>query len=330
MTISPGPDGPAITLAGVTKRYGTRTVVSDVSLAIPAGETFALLGPNGAGKSTTVGMLTGTVRPSAGHTSVLGTDPLRATRAWKSRVGVVRQKTGEPGPYTVAELVGHFAALYPNPRSPEEVIAAVGLGSHAGSRVGKLSGGQQRRVDVALGIIGSPEVLFLDEPTTGFDPAARHEFWGLIESLQAEGTTILLTTHYLEEAARLAHRAGVISGGELVAVDTIDGLGGPEARTPVVSWRDEGGVRRRERTHAPSAFVAELLAETGGEPAELTVVRPTLEDIYLDLIAEGADADTDTDADTETDAAAAGTTTNTTTTNTAAHPTATRAEEPAA
>lgn len=283
---------PAIAVSGLTKTYGERRVVDALTLDIPRGETFALLGPNGAGKSTTVGLLTGTVRPSAGTARVLGTDPLTADRAARARVGIVPQVSGETGPYTVAELVRHFATLYPNPRDPDQVIAAVGLERHADARVGKLSGGQQRRVDVALGIIGTPEVLFLDEPTTGFDPEARHQFWGLIASLQEEGTTILLTTHYLEEAARLADRAGVIASGQLVAVDTVAALGGPGARTPLVRWRDASGEMREERTDTPGAAVARLVAGAGGgagagaggEPADLEVIRPSLEDIYLALI----------------------------------------------
>lgn len=286
MTLFPTHTATAITTSSLSKRYGERTVVDDVTLEIAPGETFALLGPNGAGKSTTVGILTGTVRPSAGTARVLGHDPLTADRAMRARVGIVPQRTGEAGPYTVAELVRHFATLYPNPRDPDQVIAAVGLDAQASTRVGKLSGGQQRRVDVALGIIGTPEVLFLDEPTTGFDPEARHQFWGLIESLQEEGTTILLTTHYLEEAARLADRAGVIAGGRLVAVDTIDALGGADARVPLVRWRDRTGEEREHRTPEPGVFVTALVAETGGEPAHLSVIRPSLEDVYLNLIGE--------------------------------------------
>lgn len=281
---------------GLGKRYGDRTVLDDVSLDIPAGETFALLGPNGAGKSTTVGLLTGTVRPSAGAARVLGENPLGSGRAWRSRVGIVAQRSGEPGPVTVREMITHLAGVYAAPRDPDEVIEAVGLTAQAGTRIGKLSGGQRRRVDVALGIVGNPEVLFLDEPTTGFDPEARHQFWELIETLQSDGTTILLTTHYLEEAARLADRAGVIADGKLVAIDAIDRLGGPHARVPRVRWFGADGRPREERTETPGAFVARLVAETGGEPAGLSVERPSLEDIYLGLIGQATPRNTPTTA----------------------------------
>ncbi|MBC9935931.1 MULTISPECIES: ABC transporter ATP-binding protein [unclassified Leucobacter] len=286
MTAHTAPGGAAIEAIGLSKRYGARTVLDEVSLEIPTGETFALLGPNGAGKSTTIGILTGVVRPSSGSVHVLGNDPVAAGRAWRARIGIVTQTSGDTGPYTVAELVRHYAALYPNPRDSDVVIEAVGLAERRDVRVTKLSGGQQRRVDVALGIVGNPEVLFLDEPTTGFDPEARHQFWGLIESLKADGTTILLTTHYLEEAARLADRAGVISGGRLVAIDTVDRIGGPLARVPRVRWRGPEGQEHDERTQHPGELVARLVETHGGEPPELEVIRPSLEDIYLDLIGE--------------------------------------------
>ena len=286
MTAHTAPGGAAIEAIGLSKRYGARTVLDEVSLEIPTGETFALLGPNGAGKSTTIGILTGVVRPSSGSVHVLGNDPVAAGRAWRARIGIVTQTSGDTGPYTVAELVRHYAALYPNPRDSDAVIEAVGLAERRDVRVTKLSGGQQRRVDVALGIVGNPEVLFLDEPTTGFDPEARHQFWGLIESLKADGTTILLTTHYLEEAARLADRAGVISGGRLVAIDTVDRIGGPLARVPRVRWRSPEGQVHDERTQHPGELVARLVETHGGEPPELEVIRPSLEDIYLDFIGE--------------------------------------------
>lgn len=286
MNESPGHADVAIEARGLSKHYGARTVLDDVSLSIPVGETFALLGPNGAGKSTTVGIMTGVVRPSAGSVRVIGSDPIAGSRAWRARIGVVSQTTGDTGPYTVAELVRHYASLYPNPRDPDAVIAAVGLDERRDVRVTKLSGGQQRRVDVALGIVGAPEVLFLDEPTTGFDPEARHQFWELIEELKADGTTILLTTHYLEEAARLADRAGVISGGRLVALDTVDRIGGELARVPRVTWRGVDGRQHDERTERPGELVGRLLAEFGGEPPELEVIRPSLEDIYLSLVGE--------------------------------------------
>jgi ABC-2 type transport system ATP-binding protein len=177
------------------------------------------------------------------------------------------------------------------------VIAAVGLEEKARTRVAKLSGGQRRRVDVALGIIGRPELLFLDEPTTGFDPEARREFWTLIRGLKAEGTTILLTTHYLDEAAQLGDRAGVILGGKLVDVGPVDALGGADARVPIVRWRGGDGTPHEVRTERPAELVASVVAELGGEPQGLEVIRPGLEDIYLQLVrAAGADAHDDEEA----------------------------------
>ena len=177
------------------------------------------------------------------------------------------------------------------------MIAAVGLEAKARTRVSKLSGGQRRRVDVALGIIGRPELLFLDEPTTGFDPEARREFWKLIRGLKAEGTTILLTTHYLDEAAQLGDRAGIILGGRLVDVGRVDELGGAEARVPIVRWRDADGTPREARTERPAEFVASLVAHQGGEPDALEVIRPSLEDIYLQLVhSAGAETHDDEEA----------------------------------
>jgi ABC-2 type transport system ATP-binding protein len=214
---------------------------------------------------------------------VLGTDPHRGGLAWKARLGIVLQSTGEAGTFTVRELLTEFAGYYPSPRDIDEVIAAVGLEQKQRSRAGKLSGGQQRRLDVALGIIGRPELLFLDEPTTGFDPEARRQFWELIRSLKAEGTSILLTTHYLDEAAQLGDRAAVIVGGRIAAIGEIDEIGGPEARTPVVRWIDAAGAVQERRTSTPGAVVAELHRDAG-EPQGLEILRPTLEDIYLGLI----------------------------------------------
>jgi ABC-2 type transport system ATP-binding protein len=224
----------------------------------------------------------------------LGIDPQRGGLPWKSRIGIVLQSSGEQGDATVREQLRHFAGFYPNPRDVDEVIAAVGLEQKAGARIRKLSGGQRRRVDVAVGIIGRPELLFLDEPTTGFDPEARRQFWDLIRKLKREGTTILLTTHYLDEAAQLSDRAGIIADGSLVAIGKIDELGGPAARVPVVRWI-ENGVRREERTERPGELVARLSAQ--GEPIGLEVIRPSLEDIYLELVgSQPVAADTDAGA----------------------------------
>jgi ABC-2 type transport system ATP-binding protein len=269
------------------KTYGDFHAVDGVSFDIHRGETFALLGPNGAGKSTTIEILEGYRDRTAGSVSVLGVDPQTAGREWRGRLGMVLQSTGESDNVTVREQVAHFARLYPHPRDVDETIAAVGLAEKANTRIKALSGGQQRRVDVALGVIGRPELLFLDEPTTGFDPEARREFWELIRGLKREGTTILLTTHYLDEAAQLGDRAGVIAGGKLIDIGRIDEIGGREARTPVVRWHDANGSHE-ERTEHPTELVARLHAETGAELAGLEVVRPSLEDIYLELVAEAA------------------------------------------
>lgn len=274
----------AIQVDGLSKRYGKKIAVDEVSFEIREGETFALLGPNGAGKSTTIEILEGYRDRSGGHAHVLGIDPGRGGLDWKARLGIVLQTTGEAGRYTVREHLKHFAGFYPNPRDVDEVIAAVGLTGREKTQIRTLSGGQQRRVDVATGIVGRPAVLFLDEPTTGFDPEARREFWKLIHSLKDEGTTILLTTHYLDEAAQLADRAGVIAGGRLVALGAIDQIGGAAARVPVVRWRGADGRVHEERTEQPGQRVARLVAELGTEPPSLQVVRPSLEDIYLDLI----------------------------------------------
>ena len=281
---------PVVTVRELQKQYRGTTALHGISFDIHRGETFALLGPNGAGKSTTIEILEGYRDRTGGEASVLGVDPQRGGLAWKARLGIVLQNTGEQGDYTVHEQLTHFAGFYAAPRDVDETIAAVGLTEKAGTLIRRLSGGQRRRVDVALGIIGRPELLFLDEPTTGFDPEARRQFWDLIRRLKAEGTTILLTTHYLDEAAELADRAGIIAGGRLVELGAIDELGGADARTPVVSWT-ENGVARQERTTTPGATVARLMAH--GEPEKLEVIRPSLEDIYLDLVraAEAANSE---------------------------------------
>ena len=278
---------PAVQVRNLQKTYDGRAVVDDVSFDIARGETFALLGPNGAGKSTTVEILEGYRRRSGGTVSVLGVDPEQGGLDWKARLGIVLQTCGQSGLLTVREHLRQFAGFYPAPRDVDEVISAVGLEAQAKLRTSKLSGGQQRRVDVAMGIIGRPELLFLDEPTTGFDPEARREFWELIRGLKADGTTILLTTHYLDEAAQLADRVAVIAGGRLQAVGPVETFGGPEARVPLVRWYEQG-VPREERVSAPLAFVTELAGRLGKEPERLEIVRPSLEDIYLELVASAA------------------------------------------
>jgi ABC-2 type transport system ATP-binding protein len=274
----------AVSVHGLRKSYGERTAVDGVDLDIPRGEVFALLGPNGAGKTTTVEILEGYRSRDAGEVSVLGVDPADATPQWRARVGIVLQSVTDLSELTVTETVRHFAGYYPRPRDPDEVIATVGLTGSATQRTRLLSGGQRRRLDVALGILGRPELLFLDEPTTGFDPAARRQFWDLVEDLAREGTTILLTTHYLEEAERLADRVAVIASGRIVEVAEPAALGGRRDAAATVSWTDHDGSRRSVRTPEPTRTVTELAATFVGEVPGLSVTRPTLEDVYLEMV----------------------------------------------
>jgi ABC-2 type transport system ATP-binding protein len=286
---------PAIEVRGLRKAYRDIAAVDGIDLRVARGEIFALLGPNGAGKTTTVEILEGYRRRDAGEVTVLGVDPALASgrrgaardpvvRRWRERVGIVLQGTGEFDELAVGEVVRHFARFYPAPDDPAAVISRVGLSDKVTARTHTLSGGQKRRLDVALGIIGRPELLFLDEPTTGFDPEARREFWGLIRDLQAGGTTILLTTHYLEEAEALADRVGVIARGRLIAVDTPRLLGHRDTALATVSWRTPGGAWERTQSATPTAVVADLAARFDGEVPGLTVTRPTLEDVYLEMI----------------------------------------------
>ncbi|MGW6457924.1 ABC transporter ATP-binding protein [Streptomyces sp. NPDC055078] len=273
----------AVKVRGLRKRYGGKSAVDGLDLGIRRGEVFGILGPNGAGKSTTVEILQGHRTRDAGEVSVLGADPATGDRRWRSRIGIVWQDESAPAELTVRETVTHFAHYYPRPRDPEEVIGLVGLEQKADDRVKALSGGQRRRLDVALGVIGGPELLLLDEPTTGFDPAARRGFWELIRQLAAEGTTIVLTTHYLEEAEVLAHRLAVVATGTVVAEGTPEGLRGEYAADATVTWTEPGGARRSERTAAPTRTVAALMNRFGGEIPGLVISRPTLEDVYLRL-----------------------------------------------
>jgi ABC-2 type transport system ATP-binding protein len=284
---------PAIVAKGVRKAYGDVVAVDGLDLEVDRGEIFALLGPNGAGKTTTVEILEGYRRRDAGEVSVLGVDPALAlgrrrgeARRWRTRIGIVLQGTGEFDELTVGEVVSHFARFYPAPDDPAAVVARVGLTDKANARTHTLSGGQKRRLDVALGIIGRPELLFLDEPTTGFDPQARRDFWTLIRDLATTGTTILLTTHYLEEAEALADRVGVIAGGRLIAVDAPRLLGNRDSAPATVSWRTPDGSWHRAESATPTAFVAGLAERFAGEVQGLTVTRPTLEDVYLSMIGE--------------------------------------------
>jgi ABC-2 type transport system ATP-binding protein len=273
----------AVDVRGLRKRYGKVTAVDGIDLGIRTGEVFGLLGPNGAGKSTTVEILQGNRSRDGGEVAVLGADPAHGTRAWRSRVGIVWQDESAPAELTVGESVRHFARYYPRPRDPEEVIALVGLEAKAGSRIKALSGGQRRRLDVALGVIGRPELLLLDEPTTGFDPAARRQFWDLIRKLSDEGTTILLTTHYLEEAEALADRLAVVARGQVVASGEPAALRERYGTGATVAWTGPDGSPRAEHTDTPTRTVAELMHRFDGEIPGLTVSRPTLEDVYLRL-----------------------------------------------
>ncbi|GHA38060.1 ABC transporter [Streptomyces spiroverticillatus] len=268
---------------GLHKRYGDVTAVDGLDLGIRYGEVFGLLGPNGAGKSTTVEILQGHRSRDDGEVAVLGADPATADRAWHARVGIVWQDESAPAELTVRETVTHFARYYPKPRDPDAVIALVGLEAKAKARIKSLSGGQRRRLDVALGVIGGPELLLLDEPTTGFDPGARRQFWELIRMLAAEGTTIVLTTHYLEEAEALADRLAVIAAGKVVAEGNPAQLRAEYGTYATVEWQEADGAPRSERTRTPTRTVAELTGRFDGEIPGLRITRPTLEDVYLRL-----------------------------------------------
>jgi len=275
-----------IEVKGLKKSYGDVQAVRGVDLSIAQGEIFSLLGPNGAGKTTTVEILEGFRTRDAGSVSVLGFDPQtrgHESRIWRNRIGVVLQSSADAGDLTVLETIKHFSGYYSNPRDVDEVIHSVGLKEKEGALIRNLSGGQRRRLDVALGIIGNPELLFLDEPTTGFDPEARRAFWALIQQLRTDGTSILLTTHYLDEAEALADRVAVINNGVIIEVSTPAELGGRATSQATVQWRD-GDAIKSEKTDNPTALVSSLSSSFNGEVPELIVTRPSLEDIYLEMI----------------------------------------------
>ena len=275
----------AISIRGIIKSYEGRVVLNGFNLEIERGEIFAILGPNGAGKTTLVEILEGYRERDGGEVLVIGEDPgdLADPSAWRNRIGIVLQNASDAGDLTVSEVVENFAHYYTNPKMPSEVIVKVGLDSKRDAKVETLSGGQRRRLDVALGMIGTPEILFLDEPTTGFDPEARREFWELIRALRDEGTTILLTTHYLDEAEHLADRVAVLAEGRILEVAAPSELGGRKSQGAVVTWKDSDG-EHSEETDTPTALVLRLSAQHGGEIEHLQIKRPTLEDIYLQMI----------------------------------------------
>jgi ABC-2 type transport system ATP-binding protein len=294
----------AIAVTNLRKRYGELEAVRGIDFEVAEGECFALLGPNGAGKTTTVEILEGYRDRDAGEVEVLGLDPRRGGRDLRERVGIVLQSSGHFRELTVREVLDLFGGYYPAPRDSREVIDLVGLAEKAGTRIKTLSGGQQRRLDLALGLVGDPDLLFLDEPTTGFDPSARRRSWELIESLRDLGKTILLTTHYMDEAQNLADRVAILHAGRVVAAGTPDSLGGRDEGEAVIAFRLPAGtavadlpdglggqaaphedrvrLRTTEPTRALHVLTAWALAR-GEELDALTVTRPSLEDVYLQL-----------------------------------------------
>ena len=273
----------AIEVSGVRRAYGPVQALDGVDLTVRRGELLALLGPNGAGKTTLVEILEGHRVADSGRVDVLGHDPARRQRAFLERIGIVLQEEGLDPNLNVGEAVALYSAAYPNPRPVDEVLELVGLAGRAGDRAATMSGGQRRRLDLALGIAGDPEILFLDEPTTGFDPSARRHAWDVINGLRELGKTILLTTHYMEEAQVLADRVVVLNGGRVIAEGTPDTLGG--GGESIVSYREHGRIVRFT-TATPTQDLAPILtaaAERGEELEGLTVTRPSLEDVYLEL-----------------------------------------------
>jgi ABC-2 type transport system ATP-binding protein len=277
----------AVAVADLHKSYGDFEAVKGISFEIRTGEVFGLLGPNGAGKTTTVEILEGYRKRDRGEVSVLGLDPERAGLAWRERIGVVLQQDELYPYFTVRECVELFAGYYEQPRDAAEVVHLVGLDEKANSRVKTLSGGQKRRLDLAVALVGDPELLFLDEPTTGFDPGARRMAWETIRSLRALGKTILLTTHYIEEAQQLADRVAVLRGGRIVGLGTPSELIGAAPATEI-RYRLNGEVvvlRTEEPTRVLHELTARALAD-GVELDALEVRRPTLEEVYLTLTEE--------------------------------------------
>jgi ABC-2 type transport system ATP-binding protein len=294
---------PAITVRGLRKSYGSNEAVRGIDFRVERGEVFGFLGPNGAGKTTTVEILEGYRERTAGDVSVLGIDPAHPSRDWRTRIGLVLQQCELNPLLTVTETMKFYASFFPNARPVDETLDLVGLGEKRGARVGALSGGQQRRLDVGVGIIGNPELLFLDEPTTGFDPSARRSAWNMIEGLKELGTTIVLTTHYMDEAQHLADRVLIMRDGGIVAEGPPQTLGEQLGRETTIRFRTYDGIADRvagvlgsrptvtghETTIAstdPQRDLYRLLEwaqEEGIELPDLEVRRPSLEDVFLEV-----------------------------------------------
>ena len=286
---------PAILVRDLRKSYGAVDAVRGIDFEVAVGEVFGLLGPNGAGKTTTVEILEGYRRRSGGIVSVLGFDPGERPRALRQRVGIVLQSCGMYRHIEVLEAVRHWAGLYPAPRDPGEVLRIVGLEEQAGARARTLSGGQLRRLDLALALVGDPELIFLDEPTTGFDPAARRAAWDTIRQLQELGKTVLLTTHYLDEAQALCDRVAIVKDGRVLAEGPPAQLGAASTRYRV-SWRNADGELQTREDRDPTALLHQLTSAAlarGESLRDLTVTRPSLEDVYLELTAEQQPASDD-------------------------------------
>ena len=285
----------AIEVRALKKAYGDFEAVRGIDFEVRRGEVFGLLCPNGAGKTTTVEILEGYRQRSGGSVSVLGFDPGQRPRALRARMGIVLQSTGLYRHIRVREALEHFAAMYPHPRAVDEVIAVTGLEGKESALARTLSGGQLRRLDLALALVGDPELIFLDEPTTGFDPAARRSAWETIRSLKSLGKAVLLTTHYLDEAQALADRVAIIKDGRIVIEGAPQELGTSAGGAPYrVTYRNGTGSLVERRTEDPTTFLHDLTAAAlaRGERLEgLTVTRPTLEDVYLELTAGDGDTD---------------------------------------
>ncbi|HET6997553.1 MAG TPA: ABC transporter ATP-binding protein [Solirubrobacterales bacterium] len=280
----------AISIRGLRKSYGDNEAVRGIDLEVAAGEVFAFLGPNGAGKTTTVEILEGYRKRGGGEVAVLGEDPERARREWRERIGIVLQSCRLDPYLTVRESLELYAGYYSAPRPVDEVIELVGLDGKASDRTGRLSGGQQRRLDVGMALVGDPELLFLDEPTTGFDPAARRQAWETIAGLRDLGKTVFLTTHYMDEAQRLADRVAIIANGEIVAGGAPEELGDRGNQPTVITYRGPDGEVSLSTT-TPVETLNELTGKAlaqGFELENLEVKRPTLEDVYLELTDQGA------------------------------------------